>query len=130
MAFEYYNPNPSRRNGIDCAVRALSKALNMTWEEAYTLLCTNGFTMYDMPNATHIVNATLRQQGFERHIIPSECPDCYTAEDFVNDHPEGLYILAFDNHICCAKDGTIFDSWNSSSEIPLFYWIKIRKEDD
>lgn len=35
MAFIYYNPNPMSRIVGDCAVRAISKALDIDWELAY-----------------------------------------------------------------------------------------------
>ncbi len=122
----HYNPNPIAIDGIDCTVRALTKALNISWEKAYTMLAANGFIMSDMPNANHVFNATLRQNGFKRYIIPNECPDCYTAEDFAEEHPEGTYILAYGDHVCCVDSGDIYDSWDSSMKLPIFYW---RKED-
>ena len=125
--WEYYNPNPSGWDGIDCTVRALTKALDIPWEKAYTMLAVNGFIMNDMPNANHVFNATLRQHGFKRHVIPNECPDCYTANDFAEEHLEGTYILAFGDHVCCIKDGIIFDSWQSGSRSPILYWEKEEK---
>lgn len=124
-----YNPNPLAVHGIDCTVRALTKALDVSWEKAYMMLAVNGFIMCDMPSANHVFNATLRQNGFKRKAIPDECPDCYTAGDFADDHPEGLYVLAFGDHVCTVSDGTIFDSWDSSSRVPLFYWYKSGKEE-
>ena len=93
------------------------------------MLAVNGFLLSDMPNANHVVNYTLRQNGFKRHILPDECPDCYTAEDFAIEHPEGTYVLAFGDHVCTVIDGEIWDSWDSRSRVPMFYWEKIRKED-
>lgn len=123
-----YNPNPIALDGIDCTVRALTKALDIPWEKAYTLLAVNGFTLADMPNANHVVNATLRQNGFIRHLIPDECPDCYTAEDFAEEHPTGTYVLAFGDHVCTVIDGEIWDSWDSRNRIPMFYWEKKEEE--
>lgn len=124
MAWEYYNPNPMAWDGIDCTVRALTKALGIPWERAYTMLASNGFAMADVMNANHVFNATLRQNGFNRYVIPNTCPDCYTAEDFANEHPEGVFVLAFGDHVCAVVDGKIYDSWDSRTRIPLFYWEK------
>lgn len=129
MAWIQYNPNPAGWDGIDCTVRALTKALDVSWEEAYTMLAANGFAQYDMPNANHVYSATLRQNGFQRFVIPNTCPDCYTAEDFAEEHPEGTHILAFGDHVCCVKDGVIWDSWDSSRRVPMFYWAKEDKEE-
>ena len=122
--WSYWNPNPSGRDGIDCTVRALSKALDIPWEKAYTMLAVKGFALSDMPNANHVYAAVLRENGFTRHVIPDSCPDCYTAEDFAEEHQTGTYILAFGDHVCCVEDGTIFDSWQSGSRMPMLYWEK------
>lgn len=42
-----YNPNPCDRRVGDCAVRAISKALDTTWESAYITLALNGLQMCD-----------------------------------------------------------------------------------
>lgn len=47
MAFIEYNPNPVGRRVGDCAVRAISKALDMSWEAAYVTLALNGLQMCD-----------------------------------------------------------------------------------
>ena len=86
-----YNPNPMQRRVGDCAVRAVSMALNIDWEEAYAEIVANGFAMGDMPSSDAVWGSVLRQHGFYRDTIPNTCPDCYTAEDFCRDHPKGTY---------------------------------------
>lgn len=119
-----YNPNPLFRRVGDCAVRALSKALDLTWEQVYALLCANGALMGDMPSADSVWGATLRQYGFLRDSIKNTCPDCYTAEDFCRDNPEGVYVLAFGGHVVAVEDGDIYDTWDSSNLVPQYYWYK------
>lgn len=122
--FASYNPNPENKIVGDCTVRALTKALGQDWETVYTGLCAQGFLMGDMPSANRVWGTYLRKHGFRRYLIPDECPDCYTVYDFADDHPYGTYVLALDHHVVCVKDGTIFDSWESGNEIPLFYWTR------
>lgn len=128
MYVEFRN-NPTGRNVGDCAVRAISKALNMGWETAYITLCMNGLQMGDMPSADATWGATLRQYGFHRKAIPNQCPTCYDADDFCRDHPYGTYVLGFGGHVATVVDGKLYDSWDSSSEIPQFYWTD-EKEDE
>ena len=125
--FAEYNPNPSGRNVGDCAVRAIAKALDIDWEKAYAKLVTNGYAMSDMPSADSVWGSVLRQNGFYRESIPNTCPDCYTAYDFCIDHPDGVFVLSFGGHVATVKDGTLYDSWNSEREVPVYYWY--RKED-
>ena len=120
--WKQFNNNPTGRSVGDCAVRAVSVALGVSWEEAYVRLALNGYQMGDMPSADSVWGATLRQNGFYRHAIPDTCPDCYTAEQFCEDHPEGVYVLAFGGHVATVRDGVLRDSWDSSQEIPQYYW--------
>lgn len=122
-----YNPNPVGRRVGDCAIRAIAKALDIDWETAYSLIVANGYAMGDMPSSDSVWGAVLRQNGFYRESIPNTCPDCYTAEDFARDHSKGVYVLGFGGHVATVKDGNLYDSWDSSKEIPQFYWYK--KED-
>ena len=124
MKFIRYNPNPTGKNVGDCTVRAISKALNQEWQETYAGLALYGFMMGDMPSANAVWGAYLRQKGFARSIIPDNCPDCYTVEDFAEDHSTGTYILALSGHVVCVRDGVLYDSWDSSGETPLYYWHK------
>lgn len=119
-----YNPNPVGRKVGDCAIRALTVALDIDWETAYLLAAMNGLQMGDMPSADSVWGAVLRQNGFYRKSIPNSCPDCYTAENFADDHPRGIYVLGFGGHVATVKDGVLYDSWDSSKEIPQYFWYK------
>lgn len=124
MGFSYFNPNPAGQKVGDCTVRAIAKATGKIWDEVYIGLCLQGLIMGDLPSANSVWSAYLRQQGFKRNVIPNTCPDCYTVADFCADHPCGVYVLALSSHVVCVEDGTYFDTWDSGSEIPLFYWAK------
>ena len=119
-----YNPNPTGRRVDDCAVRAVAKALGIDWEEAYAKLAMNGYVMGDMPHSNSVWGAVLRQNGFYRQAIPDRCPDCYTVEDFTKDYPKGTYVLGFGNHVATVIDGTLYDAWDSSKEVPQYFWYK------
>lgn len=119
-----YNPNPTGRSVGDCAIRAIAKALNIDWETAYILITVNGFAMGDMPSSDSVWGSVLRQNGFYRKSISNNCPDCYTAEDFAEDHPSGTYVLGFGGHVATVQNGDLYDSWDSSQEIPQFVWYR------
>lgn len=124
MAWIQYNPNPAGRNVGDCAVRAITVALDIDWEDAYELLARAAFNMADMPSSDSVISAILRSNGFYRDIVPNTCPDCYTVKEFAKDHPVGVYVVKTNEHVVSILDGIVYDSWNSSNEIPIYYWYK------
>lgn len=122
--FIEYNPNPTGRKVGDCAVRAVAKALNIDWETSYLMIVMNGYQMGDMPSSNSVWGAVLRQNGFYRKAIPDTCPDCYTASDFCKDYPKGTYVLGFGTHVATVINGNLYDSWDSSKEIPQYFWYR------
>lgn len=119
-----FNNNPVGRRVGDCSIRALSLALDTDWENAYLMSAINGYKMGDMPSSNSVWGAVLRQNGFYKHIIPNTCPDCYTFEDFAKEHGEGVYVIGTGSHVATVIDGVLYDAWDSSHEIPVFYWSK------
>ncbi len=126
MGFVYFNPNPLSKRVGDCTIRAVSKALRQDWETTFTGICLQGFLLGDMPSANHVWGSYLRNKGFKRHILPDNCPDCYTVSDFAGEHPDGVYILALSSHVVCVEDGCWYDTWDSGDKTPLYFWTKER----
>lgn len=125
MPFEYFNPNPVAAREEDCAVRAVSAALGISWDEAFDLIAHNAKQMGAMMHRDAAWGSVLRQHGFKRAIIPNSCPDCYTAEDFCIDNPNGTYVLGFGTHTAAVVDGgVLLDTWDSSDEVPIYVWYR------
>lgn len=125
--WKQYNPNPAGRIVGDCTIRALSKALDKSWDDVYAGTALDGFLMSDMPTANSVWGAYLRRNGYRRHLIDDECqecPDTYTVAEFARDHPQGTYILALSGHVVTVIDGDWYDTWDSGNEIPIYYWIR------
>lgn len=120
--WQYFQNNPTGRSVGDCSVRAVSAALGVDWKKAFALIAANAFQMGDVISANASWGSVLRQHGFKRYAISNKCPDCYTAEQFAKDHPKGVFVLGFGNHVATIRDGLILDSWDSSHEIPEYYW--------
>lgn len=119
-----YNPNPNGKHVGDCVIRAISKALDKSWEDTYIDLCVQGFIMGDVVSSNAVWSAYLtKQKGFKRRTI-EDCPDCYTVEDFCQDHPRGIYVIGTGTHAVAVVDGCVFDAWNSLQECPLYYFEK------
>ena len=122
MAFIFYNPNPNGDYTIDCVIRAVSKVTNTDWDTAYTGIAAQGFIDKSMPTSDRVWGHYLKARGFTRVTIPNTCPDCYTVRDFANDHPRGCYLLKTHEHVIAVCNGDYYDTFDSGSEIPIYYW--------
>ena len=117
-----YNPNPTGRSVEDCSIRAVAKALDIDWETAYIMVCSNGLAMGDMPHSDSVWGSVLRERGFYRKTIPNVCPNCYTIRMFCKDNPQGVFVLGPGHHVVTVVDGDLYDAWDSSNEIPIYVW--------
>ena len=119
-----YNPNPIARRVIDCSVRALCAVTGRDWEDIYWQLCALGGQMCNMPSGNETWGAFLRRDGWRRYAVPNTCPECYTVRDFARDHPAGRYVVCTNGHALAVIEGDVWDTWDSSDEVVLFYWEK------
>lgn len=122
--FEYCNLNPNGLRVGDCVIRAISKALNQSWETTYIELSIQGFIMGDLLAANAVWGEYLKSKGYARKMIPNDCPECYHINDFANEHPDGTFIIGTGTHATTIIDGVIYDVWNCGDEIPLYYYSK------
>lgn len=122
--YQYYNCNPNGNRVGDCVVRAISKALNQSWEDTYLDLTIQGYLLGDLLSSNAVWNAYLKNKGFTRDIISNDCPECYTIEDFCNEHPQGTFVIGTGTHAVCVENGCVFDTWNSSEETPIYFYYK------
>ena len=120
--YRYFQPNPTGTSTRDCVIRAISAVLDVSWDEAFDLIAERAKQMGQTMDDNAVYGSLLRQRGFVRAIIPNSCPECYSAYDFVRDHPDGIYVLGFSGHVAAVIDGELWDSWDSSDLIPTYYW--------
>ena len=123
-----YNPNPLGIKVGDCSVRAIAKAFGDTWDTAYAKLALEGYIQGDMPSSDAVWGSLLKRNGFKRYAIDKDAN--YNAGDFCTEHPKGLYVLAFGGHVAAVSDGNLFDSWDSTSEIPVYFYMKDESEEN
>lgn len=126
MAFISTNPNPKGKTVGDCVVRALSIAFDKGWRDVFKELAILSMIECDMPSSNQIWGEYLGEHGFVRHSLVDTCPLCYTVRDFCNDNPQGLFILACEQHVVTSIDGNYYDSWDSGDKPVLFFWTKER----
>ena len=128
MSFCFKNLNPQSKIVKDCVVRAIALATNESWDRTYIKLSVMGFFHKDVFTSNYIWGLYLLQNGFKKQILPNQCPDCYTVEQFCADHPSGIYVLAIGDHVVTAIDGTFYDTWQSGDLVVQYFFKKEGKE--
>ena len=118
----YANPNPLGKQAPDCVVRAISIAYGMGWYETYDALCRVGRRECDMPSADIVWGLYLRSRGAKQFLLPENCTACVTIRAFCKMYPVGCYIIGTGSHAVAVIDGNYYDSWDSGSEVPSFFW--------
>lgn len=130
MAYVYLNLNPLNKHTGDCVVRAIAFALKQSWDDTYWQLCRKGYERAEMPSWNSAWWSLLKDKNFRRYVIPDSCPDCFTVQDFCEDHPIGRYVLFIPHssnnagHVTVVEDARVYDTWDCTKEIPLVYWQK------
>lgn len=119
-----YNANPAGHRDIDCTIRAISVALNQSWDKTYAEAFLEGYIEKRMPVNNIVWRAYLKRKNFGRAIIPDTCPDCYTVGDFADDHPHGVYVLGTGNHAVAVIDGCVIDTFDSRGLFPLYFYYR------
>ena len=115
IGYEKLNENPKNLLIDDCVIRAISTALNMSWDDTYLDLMVQGFLAKDYPNKNSIWWNYLKDKGYRRYFIPDTCPMCYTLRDFINERPRGIYIVGDGSHVVAVVDGVYYDTYDSGN---------------
>lgn len=131
MSYKYYQPNKKdlKDNYGDCTIRALTKAMNVTWVEAFDLMvpicrrfqCSN---IFNLP--CKLENEAMKELGFEYHGISNKKGSRRpTVKEFAKKHKEGTFIANVAGHEVAVVDGTYYDTWDCGYKSLYGYYQKI-----
>ena len=115
----YYQPNAKdlKDEFGDCQIRALARALDCTWVEAYDVtipICRKAQVSNIFSAPAKIRNKLLAELGFDYHGISNKKgAKRPTVDSFAKDHPHGTYIINVANHEVAVVDGKYYDTWDS-----------------
>lgn len=126
MIFQKFNANPKewKREG-DCVVRAISLANNVSWQVTYKQLCELGEKRFRMPNSKPVYEELLKKNGFVKYKMPRHYDNTrYTIKELIDENPNVTMVISLANHLTCAKDGVLYDTWDCSKKSVGNYYIK------
>ena len=116
--YVYYQPNDKDKNNQfgDCTIRALSKALGVTWIEAFDRtipICRKYQTANVFDVSAHVRKIFLGELGFIYHgLLIKKGQKRQTVDAFAKSHPKGSYILNIAGHVVACVDGKYYDTWD------------------
>lgn len=128
--YKYYQPNKKdlKDKYGDCTIRALSKALGLSWIETFdmTLPFCREYQTSNIFNAdTQIEREILDRIGFAYYGISnkkgSKRP---TVASFAKEHKNGIYIVKVANHVVAVVNGNYYDTWDSGYKSLYGYYKK------
>ena len=125
MQFINYNANPKNRKTTDCVIRALSTALNNSWENTYRSLVDFSIKQGLMVNDKRAYTNYLKAKGYEMLKMPRHTDNTrYTVKEFVDELAKAntIYIISVANHLTVVKDKVLLDTWNCSRKSVGNYW--------
>lgn len=126
MRYEYLNKNPKQKKAGDCVIRAISAALDQSWEKTYADLCAIGVELCRMPNDRVVWGRYLESKGWVK------CPELrdpnnkrFTIEQAHHYLRPVQYIINAGNlHVTYSNNNTLYDTWDCRRKIMHSYWRK------
>lgn len=128
--FTQYNANSRGTRSTDCVKRAISMAFDIDYNQVSKMLTSRCKALAsDSWKTRPIFDSVIKELG-GKHITKKEMGDPVLVSDFIDAHPNGSYIMltgpkstGHTDHMTCAIDGTLFDTWDSSNQYVFDYYI-------
>ena len=117
--YVYYQPNKKdlKDKVGDCQIRAMSKALNLTWLEVFDLvtpICREQQVMDIFSCDLAKTKEAMDGLGFSYTGISNKRGTTRpTVDSFAKEHKQGTYVVTVANHVVAVVDGQYFDTWDS-----------------
>ena len=124
MSYQHYQNNPSNKIVNDSVVRAIALATGEDWQKTYIGLAMQGFFLHELPSSSVVWGSFLSQRGFKCSMISEHYQEDYTVEDFLLNHPKGVFVIVCDNYLITAMDGVYYDNHETGNKVPQYVWQK------
>ena len=116
MNYKFHNANSRKIFTNDCVVRAVSLSEGKSWDETYE----------ELSDIAQEYGILLDDVNFVEPLLDSRYDRvCYhdtSVGEFVIEHPVGVYLITMPNHITCAIDGIIYDTFDCTDRFMWCAW--------
>lgn len=123
--YRFYNANPRGLvRASDCVFRAVSLALNISWDQAFMELTEVALELKDSPNSYRVFEEYLKRKGFDKQKqLRKANGKKYRVYEFAEKFKKGTYLVRMTRHVTVVKDGYVYDTWDCRGYVSGNYWI-------
>ena len=123
--YRYLNKNPKARDTEDCVLRAVSLAQGKTWDKVYDELSQlakeRGMLFSDAEFVEDYLDSLYQRTCYKNNKV------AMTVGEFVENHPEGVWLVTMRGHITCVKNGILYDTFDCRDRLIWCAW-EVRQE--
>ena len=126
---ENLNPAKITTSSNDCYIRAISKILDLPWDNVYIQLFNIGFEKKMGMNHHKVLCEFLKRYDYSCRIMRED--DRKPLDIFLSNLSDGKYIIGTNNHCFAFIDGTVYDKnldqeYLSTHNI-IYYFHKVNR---
>lgn len=131
LKFKLVNVNPKGKKTGDCSIRAVANVLNISWQEALTLLYNSAMKTGYEPADRRTVEKVLNEFGYDKIRQPrkndnkkyliGELDRVLSSSDMAN----GVVVNCA-NHYTIVRNGCVEDTWDCRSKTAGNFYAKRR----
>lgn len=121
MTFVKYNHNPLNKKVGDCVVRAIGKALDLTWDKVFEDLVVIAREQKSSLNYKDVYEKYLKQ--YETIPVKYETPrgkKRLTVNEVCK--LKGTFVILVARHLTCIIDGVNYDLWDCGNKSAYKIW--------
>lgn len=123
----FFNANPDDKLTGDCVIRAISVAVDKTWDETLDNLVELSHKVKSVPNNKDCYIKYLEQNGFIRCKQPRKNDNTrYRGYEFLDKIKKKDIIVCHmgTHHLSVIKNKKFWDTWDCTNDCVGIYWIK------
>lgn len=122
MKHKYYNANPSGNKTTDCAIRAISKAEGISWEDAFKLLSDRALELHNTMNSVTTIDSLLENLGWDFKPYSKRL----SQSKFTKPHLVRMRSSKYMNHLTYVEDNIVYDTWDCRSKQCIGIFTKVK----
>jgi hypothetical protein len=124
--FRYYNSNPNKYKTSDCVIRAISTALDKSWDDVLKDLTLYALKYKYFINCEELYEIYLKDYKWKKHKAPrkrNEKP--YTLREWLKTFNKEAIVTIDENHLTYVNNHIVYDIWNcTDNEVGVFWTQK------